>query len=109
MLVVNDPYLGGTHLPDVTVIAPVFVRDVIVGFVANRAHHANIGCETPGSMPMSQHLEEGDRNSSDLLVLLRPTSTILRIFLQMPDGALRGSGWVGTESAWRSAVLQIGR
>ena len=58
MLVVNDPYLGGTHLPDVTVIAPVFVSNTLIGFVANRAHHANIGCETPGSMPMSQRLEE---------------------------------------------------
>jgi N-methylhydantoinase B len=60
MLVVNDPYLGGTHLPDVTLIAPVFsgVGERLIGFVANRAHHANIGCDTPGSMPVSQHLEE---------------------------------------------------
>ena len=39
MLVVNDPYLGGTHLPDVTVIAPVFVSNTLIGFAANRAHH----------------------------------------------------------------------
>ena len=62
ILVVNDPYLGGTHLPDVTLIAPVFSpeesRSELVGFVANRAHHANIGCDTPGSMPVSQRLEE---------------------------------------------------
>ncbi len=58
MLVVNDPYLGGTHLPDVTVIAPVFVGEQLAGFVANRAHHANIGCTTPGSMPVSSRLEE---------------------------------------------------
>lgn len=60
MLVVNDPYLGGTHLPDVTLIAPVFddAGETLVGFVANRAHHANIGCDTPGSMPVSQSLEE---------------------------------------------------
>ena len=64
MLVVNDPYLGGTHLPDVTVIAPVYANagsgnaDCLAGFVANRAHHANIGCDTPGSMPVSQRLEE---------------------------------------------------
>ncbi len=64
MLVVNDPYLGGTHLPDVTLIAPVFVddeevgTDFLAGFVANRAHHANIGCDTPGSMPVSQRLDE---------------------------------------------------
>ncbi len=58
MCVLNDPYLGGTHLPDVTVIAPVFVEGVLVAFVANRAHHADIGSDTPGSMPVSRTLEE---------------------------------------------------
>jgi len=58
MVVLNDPYMGGTHLPDVTVIAPVFVNKKIFGFVANRAHHADIGAETPGSMPLSTALEE---------------------------------------------------
>ncbi len=60
MLVLNDPYLGGTHLPDVTLVAPVFVEEgrILIGFVANRAHHANIGCDTPGSMPISSSLEE---------------------------------------------------
>ena len=60
MLVLNDPFLGGTHLPDVTLIAPVFEKAGadLIGFVANRAHHANIGCETPGSMPVSSLLEE---------------------------------------------------
>lgn len=60
MLVLNDPYLGGTHLPDVTLVAPVFVEQggKLAGFVANRAHHANIGCDTPGSMPISSSLEE---------------------------------------------------
>ncbi|GAB1261285.1 hydantoinase B/oxoprolinase family protein [Aurantivibrio plasticivorans] len=57
-VVVNDPYLGGTHLPDVTVIAPVFVNSQLLGFVANRAHHANIGASSPGSMPISSRLEE---------------------------------------------------
>ncbi|WP_111643169.1 hydantoinase B/oxoprolinase family protein [Marinimicrobium alkaliphilum] len=58
MAVVNDPYMGGTHLPDVTVIAPVFVAGVLLGFTANRAHHANIGATSPGSMPISRSLEE---------------------------------------------------
>jgi len=60
MLMLNDPYLGGTHLPDVTVIAPCFVENALIGFVANRAHHADIGASSPGSMPVSQNLyEEG--------------------------------------------------
>nr|WP_295879036.1 hydantoinase B/oxoprolinase family protein [uncultured Thiohalocapsa sp.] len=63
MVIVNDPYLGGTHLPDVTLIAPVFAaagngRQTLLGFVANRAHHADIGASTPGSMPISARLEE---------------------------------------------------
>lgn len=58
MVVVNDPFRGGTHLPDVTVIAPVFVDAVLIAFVANRAHHANIGATAPGSMPVSRSLQE---------------------------------------------------
>ena len=58
MVVVNDPYLGGTHLPDVTVIAPLIVEGDIAGFIANRAHHADIGGNAPGSMPISSTLEE---------------------------------------------------
>ena len=58
MVVVNDPFLGGTHLPDVTLIAPVFAAEQLVGYVVNRAHHADIGGDTPGSMPISQTLDE---------------------------------------------------
>lgn len=58
MVIVNDPYLGGTHLPDVTLIAPVHVDRQLAGFVANRAHHADIGAHTPGSMPVSRTLDE---------------------------------------------------
>src|SRR5690606_28462000 len=48
---VNDPYHGGTHLPDVTVITPVFHGDRVLCYVAARGHHAEIGGITPGSMP----------------------------------------------------------
>lgn len=58
MLILNDPFLGGTHLPDVTLIAPVFVEGKLMAFVANRAHHADIGAASPGSMPISQTLED---------------------------------------------------
>jgi len=58
MLVLNDPFMGGTHLPDVTVIAPLYVDQQCLGFVANRAHHANIGSNVPGSMPLSTCLKE---------------------------------------------------
>ncbi|MGB5259026.1 MAG: hydantoinase B/oxoprolinase family protein [Gammaproteobacteria bacterium] len=58
MVIVNDPYLGGTHLPDVTLIAPVYAGSRCIGFVANRAHHADIGAQSPGSMPVSRSLDE---------------------------------------------------
>ena len=57
-VMLNDPYLGGTHLPDVTLIAPVFADGRLQAFVVNRAHHADIGAASPGSMPISSHLDE---------------------------------------------------
>ena len=53
----NDPYNGGTHLPDITVMTPVFNREEteILFYVASRAHHADIGGITPGSMPPDSH------------------------------------------------------
>lgn len=51
-IVVNDPYAGGTHLNDVTLVAPAFAPDGrLVGWAANRAHHADLGGMAPGSMP----------------------------------------------------------
>ncbi len=58
MVIMNDPYLGGTHLPDVTLISAVHINSELIGFVVNRAHHADIGAESPGSMPLSSSLEE---------------------------------------------------
>ncbi|MFV1962527.1 MAG: hydantoinase B/oxoprolinase family protein, partial [Acidimicrobiia bacterium] len=48
---VNDPFHGGTHLNDLTIVAPVFATGRHVAWVANRAHHADVGGEAPGSMP----------------------------------------------------------
>ncbi len=49
--ILNDPYRGGTHLPDITLVSPVFVDGELLGFAASRAHHADVGGPTPGSMP----------------------------------------------------------
>ena len=49
--IVNDPFRGGTHLNDITVVAPCIVDGRLVGWVANRAHHADVGGAAPGSMP----------------------------------------------------------
>ena len=50
--IVNDPYAGGTHLPDITLVRPAFAGDRLLGYVANRAHHADVGGSAPGSMPV---------------------------------------------------------
>jgi N-methylhydantoinase B len=61
LAVLNDPYLGGTHLPDVTMVSPVFAGPrTLIGFVASRAHQADIGGMEPGSMPLATELvQEG--------------------------------------------------
>jgi N-methylhydantoinase B len=57
--ILNDPYRGGTHLPDITLVSPVFAGDDLLGFAASRAHHADVGGPTPGSMPaFSKTLDE---------------------------------------------------
>jgi N-methylhydantoinase B len=57
--ILNDPYRGGTHLPDITLVSPIFAGAELLGFAASRAHHADVGGPTPGSMPaFSKTLEE---------------------------------------------------
>ena len=61
MVILNDPYKGGTHLPDITIVAPVFSNGKApVFYVANRAHHADVGGMSSGSMPLSTSIfQEG--------------------------------------------------
>ncbi|HEX2174242.1 MAG TPA: hydantoinase B/oxoprolinase family protein, partial [Dehalococcoidia bacterium] len=60
VVILNDPYLGGTHLPDVTIVTPIFDSGELVGFLGSRAHQADIGGMSPGSMPMSTEIyQEG--------------------------------------------------
>lgn len=90
-VIVNDPYLGGNHLPDVTMVSPVSLRETgseLVGFVANRAHHSDVGGISPGSMPIATELyqegiiippvklwEAGKLNESLFAVILRNVRT----------------------------------
>jgi len=59
----NDPFRGGTHLPDISLTAPVYHEDGgLLGYVASRAHHSDVGGMTPGSMPLAQEIyQEGLR------------------------------------------------
>jgi len=61
MVILNDPFRGGTHLPDITLVAPVFSASrILLGFAATRAHHADVGGMTPGSMPVAREIfQEG--------------------------------------------------
>ncbi|MXO66737.1 hydantoinase B/oxoprolinase family protein [Altericroceibacterium endophyticum] len=89
--ILNDPYNGGTHLPDVTVVTPVFDEDGVTlrCFVANRGHHSDIGGTTPGSTPAnSQSLEE--------------EGVLIDNFLIVRDGNFRESAFrtLLTEARW---------
>lgn len=105
VLMVNDPFLGGTHLPDVTLIAPVFAASgkELLGFVANRAHHANIGCDTPGSMPISSRLEEEG-------VIIPPTLLLRdgRVQLPLPALADLAGGRISGDFAAQVGANQVG-
>ena len=64
VVILNDPYQGGSHLPDITFVAPIFVdREgvaTLAGYIANRGHHSDVGGMTPGSLPLSTELyQEG--------------------------------------------------
>jgi N-methylhydantoinase B len=85
--VLNNPFAGGTHLPDITVITPVFAGDQLLGFAASRAHHADVGGPTPGSMPADS------RTLADEGVVIEPQvldeDAIDRLVAQMRNPAQR--------------------
>lgn len=90
MFIVNDPYHGGgNHLPDITVVGPVFVGQKLIGWVGNTAHHSDIGGKVPGStsgdadslfqegirIPIVKICKEGKFNDDVLKLLLGNTRT----------------------------------
>jgi N-methylhydantoinase B len=89
-VIMNDPFMGGTHLPDVTIITPVFAEGLLIAFAATRAHHADIGCESAGSMPLSSSIyEEGLLISPCYLskagLLVQETKSLLESKLKNPQ------------------------
>jgi N-methylhydantoinase B/oxoprolinase/acetone carboxylase alpha subunit len=87
-VVVNDPFAGGTHLNDITLVAPCFVDGRLIGFAANRAHHADVGGAAPGSIPAdaTEIHQEGFR--------IPPT---------MLDDGLRGLLLANSRTPWERA------
>jgi N-methylhydantoinase B len=68
--IVNDPYTGGSHLPDITVVSPIYFKGERIGYAASRAHHADVGGISPGSMALSRHIDdEGHRIPPALLYI----------------------------------------
>jgi len=62
MIILNDPYAGGTHLPDITLVSGVFHKGALRFYVASRAHHSDVGGMSPGSMPIAEEIyQEGLR------------------------------------------------
>jgi N-methylhydantoinase B/oxoprolinase/acetone carboxylase alpha subunit len=62
VVILNDPFRGGTHLPDITLVQPIFIdgESAPLFYVANRAHHSDVGGMSPGSMPLAQEVfQEG--------------------------------------------------
>lgn len=102
VVVTNHPAFGGSHLPDVTVISPVFVGEALIAHVASRAHHAEIGGIAPGSMPpdASTLTEEG--------VVISPMFAIVRGESKVEDVAaiLREAPWPSRSVADNLADLQ---
>lgn len=70
VIITNHPAFGGSHLPDVTLIKPIFYQKKLIGFAATRAHHAEIGGKKPGSMPADATTleEEGVIIAPDFLI-----------------------------------------
>jgi N-methylhydantoinase B len=104
--ILNDPYRGGTHLPDVTLISPVFAAAELLGFAACRAHHADVGGPTPGSMPASSTRLEDEG------VVIPPTRTspeaLRALAAQMRFPQQRLADLRAQEAANRIGALRLG-
>ena len=111
--VMNDSYIGGTHLNDVTVVAPIFVDDDLVGFAASRAHHMDIGAKDPGGTTDSTEIyQEGMRLEPIRLVeggrLREDVVQLMALNSRLPNqlvGDLKAQLSVGTIAERRYAEL----
>jgi len=111
MLILNDPFRGGTHLPDITMVAPVFHQEQLVGFAANRAHHADIGAEAPGSMPVTTRLEEEGLRIPPTLLLEQDrmrAEVFDRLLAGLRDGAAARGDFNAQVAANRLGVRRLG-
>jgi N-methylhydantoinase B len=82
--VVNDPYSGGSHLPDITLVSPIYFESNCIGYTGCRAHHADVGGITPGSMALATHIDqEGHRMPPAILYTAGgPNPVVMEPFLK---------------------------
>jgi N-methylhydantoinase B len=103
--ILNDPYRGGTHLPDITVISPLFHHEELVGFAASRAHHADVGAKEPGSMPADS------RSLADEGVVIPPTrldpETLRELAAQMRNPPQREADLRAQLAAGRAGAERV--
>ena len=87
--ILNNPYNGGTHLPDITVVTPVFEQTTgkILFYVASRGHHADVGGITPGSMPPDSHVIEEEGVLLDDVELIRQGEFLETEIRELLEGA----------------------
>jgi N-methylhydantoinase B len=103
--ILNDPYAGGTHLPDITVIEPLFSKSEPIGFAASRAHHADVGAKEPGSMPADS------RSLDDEGVVIPPTRlderTLRELAARMRNPAQREADLRAQLAAGRTGAERV--
>jgi 5-oxoprolinase (ATP-hydrolysing) len=92
--VLNAPYNGGTHLPDVTVITPVFLNGKVLFYVGSRGHHADIGGITPGSMPPGSKVVEEE-------------GVLIDNFLMVEEGRFREKETIALLASGRYPVRNV--
>jgi len=103
--ILNDPYRGGTHLPDITLVLPVFIAGELFAFAASRAHHADVGGPTPGGMPAFS------RTLADEGVVIAPSradsATLERLASQMRSPHQRLADLRAQQAANRIGELRL--
>jgi N-methylhydantoinase B len=103
--ILNDPYRGGTHLPDITVISPLFHGGELIGFAASRAHHADVGAAEPGSMPADS------RTLADEGLVIQPTrldaATLRELAAQMRNPRQREADLRAQLAAGRAGAERV--
>jgi N-methylhydantoinase B len=118
--IVNDPFAGGSHLPDITLVSPIHVDGALAGYAASRAHHADVGGMAPASMPAdsTELHQEGliippARLDDDLIALVAANSRApeerrgdLRAQLAVHRLAARRVAELGTER-WEEACREV--